>query len=170
MGTEIALRKPLHIVITKARWGKEIKMNPSRKVASWSIMLVTILALVSCAPAAADREIVITFDGQECRYEGPSVVNEGDRIITLNNIAEHDVDLTVVRIDEGKTWQDVLENLDAFTIGTPPTWTTFVRTELISDNPAARKYTLTEGIYAIICWSTSPLGGWPAASLEVKGE
>lgn len=165
----MALRM-LSYVSPKPNAGRRSKMNPSGKVASWSIMLVTILALVSCAPADTDREIVVTFDGQECHYEGPSVVNEGDRIITLNNIAEHDVNLTVTRIDEGKTWQDVLDNLEAFTIGTPPTWTTFVRSEVISDTPVARKYALTEGIYAILCWSTSPLGGWPAASLEVKGE
>ena len=144
-------------------------MNLSLMIKSLCIIFLTMLILVGCTPGEADKDIVITFDGEGCTYDGPSVVSEGNRIITFKNNSEHSVSLDVARLDTGKTWQDVLDNIDLWT-GQPPTWVTFVRTRPLPDNPDTREYALTEGLYLIVCLSASPLSAWPAAPLEVRAE
>ena len=144
-------------------------MNLRLMIKSLCIIILTMLILVGCTPGEADKDIVITFDGEGCTYDGPSVASEGNRIITLKNNSEREVLLDMTRIDEGKTWQDVLDHFGE--VESWPPWLSYgIVTGYSPDNPEVWEYTLTEGMYSIICWSSSPSGVWPAAPLEVRAE
>lgn len=145
-------------------------MNPRLIIKSLCIFILTMLVLVGCTQSETDKDIVITFDGEECTYDGPSVVDGGEQIITLKNNSGWEVNLDVSRIDEGKTWQDVLDHESGLESGHRPAWLTSVVIGTSPDNPEAREYTLTEGLYSIVCWSSSPHVVWPAAPLEVRSE
>lgn len=146
-------------------------MNLRLMIKSLCIIILTMLILVGCTPGETDKDIVITFDGEGCTYDGPSVVSEGKRIITLKNNSGREVFLDVTRLDEGKTWQDVLDHFGEVGPGLWPPWLSYgIVIGILPDNPEAKEYTLTEGMYSIICWSSSPPGNWPAAPLEVRAE
>ena len=117
------------------------------------------------------QDIVVTFDGEECIYDGPGAVSEGERVITIKNISDYNPQLVVRKLDEGKTWQDILDYYG--TPGSSPReWLPEV-SDVIKDktlvqvNPDAWKYQLEEGLYGIFCQSW--ISSWPAAPLEVKG-
>jgi len=139
-------------------------------IKSLCIFILTMLILVGCTPAETDKDIVITFDGEECTYAGPSFAHEGKQIITLKNNSEMEVHLDVTRLDEGKTWQDVLDHFSEPGSELRPAWLSSGVTDSLPDNPEAREYTLTEGLHSIVCYSSSSPVIWPAAPLEVRAE
>jgi hypothetical protein len=135
-----------------------------------------VLLLTSCSSSNNTPNIVLTFDGNTCQYDGPIVVTEGDVNIILKNKTNYQLSLWATRLDEGKTWQDVVDY-----IGTPgtshelPAWsngTMIARS--VPNNPQATTYTLNEGLYAICCCTCyeypGPKGVWPGAALEVQGK
>ena len=147
-------------------------MNPRSKVWTRCVFAVMVLFLVGCNATETDQDIVITFDGEECMIDGPTMVSEGERIITLKNNTDWEVALDIAKVDEGKTWQDMADYL-----GEPgadvdrPSWASPPMKSSVPDNPEAWKYSLTEGLYAIVCWRNElPWGKWLGAPLEVKGE
>ena len=148
-------------------------MNPKLKV--WSlcilalILFMTLSISVGCQQGDIKQDILVTFDGEECIYDGPSVVAEGPRIMTLKNTTEYKSVLGVAKLDEGKTWQDLIDY-----VGKPgssqseyPPFLSDVINLTVQDNPDAREYQLEEGLYGI--WCGDLLKIWPAAPLEVKG-
>ena len=139
------------------------------------VLSVLLAFLACCAPSEESRQAVLTFDGKTCHYEGPEILSEGVLTVTLVNESEYDADLWAVKIEEGKTWQDMLDH-----IGTPgsyvhfPEWSGGIMTAQVPDNPDAKVFTLTEGLYAFCCCTceevVGPQGVWPGASLQVKGK
>jgi hypothetical protein len=141
------------------------------------LVLSALLALVAgCTATPQAREAVLTFDGETCHYDGPQVTTEGEFTVVLNNQSDLEADLWVVRLDQGRTWQDMLDY-----IGTPgsnvhpPEWSSGSIVKTTSpDNPDATILRLTEGSYAICCCTCyepfGPRGVWPGASLEVRAE
>jgi hypothetical protein len=124
-------------------------------------------------PTTELREVVLTFDGETCHYEGPAVITEGDVTITLNNKSVYKASLWIRRLDDGKTWQDMLEyiGLPGSNVH-PPSWSSgsfFIAP--MPDNPDAWVYTFKEGLYALCCCTcfepSGPRGVWPGTSLEV---
>ncbi len=145
-------------------------MNPRIKVWTLCVLVVMVLSLGGCKSGELDQDIILTFDGEECKYEGPSVATEGDRVMTLKNTTEHESYLVVVKLDEGKTWQDLIDFVGE--PGSVPGWLPGVSTVMTStdpDNPEVREYSLQNGLYAIFCVDFEDRI-WPAAPLEVKGQ
>lgn len=129
---------------------------------------------VEPAPTSETREVTLKFDAKTCEYEGPEIIREGDLTISLLNESDYDASIWIVRIDDGKTWQDMLDY-----IGTPgsnvhpPPWSSgSIMTTTSPNHLNARIYTLKQGLYAICCCTcgeaTGPRGVWPGAPLEVK--
>ncbi|MCK5645815.1 MAG: hypothetical protein KAH97_03495 [Anaerolineales bacterium] len=146
-------------------------MNPRMKVWTLCVLVVMVLSLGACKSGEIDQDIIFTFDGEECRYDGPSEVFEGNRIITLKNNTELDIVIDVQRIDDGKTWQDLLEYVDEVGQGQRSPFTSSPIKSLIPGNPEAWEYSLEEGLYGIFCFDVDLPGGiWPGTSLEVKGQ
>jgi hypothetical protein len=142
-------------------------------------MFCVVLAfLVGCTPTVEPREVVLTFGGETCQYKGPEVISEGELTITINNETDYEVDLWMVRLEEGRTWQDMLDYIGLpGSYVHPPSWSSWggIMTAPVPDNPDAAVYSLKEGLYAICCCtcydlSGRPRGVWPGASLEVRDD
>lgn len=148
------------------------------------ILIYLVLHLVGCsAPytnvpitptsTAEAREVVLTFDGVTCHYQGPKVLSEGELSVSLVNQTDYRVDWWVLRLDEGKTWKDMLDHVGPpGSYVHPPEWSTgSILTAQSVENPDALVYTLTEGLYTIMCCTcfepVGPRGVWPGSALEV---
>jgi len=137
---------------------------------------VALALLTACTPTAKPREVVLTFDGKTCHYDGPKVIAEGDLTVVLNNQTDLEASLWVVKLDEGRTWQDLLGYIGVPGSSVhPPEWSSGSIIKTTSpDNPDATIFTLRKGLYAFCCCTCNelfgPRGVWPGASLEVRGE
>lgn len=129
---------------------------------------------VKPTPTSEIREVTLKFDAKTCQYEGPDFSTEGDLTITLLNESEYEASIWIVRIDDGRTWQDMLNYIGAPGSNVhPPPWSSgSIMTTTIANNLNARIYSLKQGLYAICCCTcgevTGPRGVWPGAPLEVK--
>ena len=136
---------------------------------------ILILLLVGCSsendvqPVLVTEDLVLTFDGESCQYDGPEVILEGEIVIVLNNLTEDSVFFEVQKLDEGKTWQDMLDYLGepgSKAQAGPPTWAHIIGIP----NYAAKKITLVPATYGVIC--VQRLGNsffvYTAFSLEVR--
>jgi hypothetical protein len=140
------------------------------------VFCAVFILIAGCTSSTKSQEIVLTFDGETCKYDGPSVVTEGEVTIILNNETEYELDLWAARLDEGRTWQEMLDY-----IGPPgssvelPSWSdgTMIAAD-VPGNPNATVYQLREGLYGISCCTCGeikgPRGVWPGASLEVRAK
>ena len=111
---------------------------------------------------------MISFDGSECTYEGPTELVNGNWVIEFRDYSTRDVALNVSRIGEGHTWQEVL-----IAVGQHewPSWLhANVLTKIVPDNQDAREYSLSEDLYSIVCWDRKSNDKWPAGSLKVSAE
>ena len=149
-------------------------MKTRRAQASVFVLSVLLAFLAGCTPPMKPRNAVLTFDGETCNYDGPNVITQGQLTIVLNNKTDLDVDLWVAKLNEGRTWQDMLDyiGLPGSNVHRPPWSSSSISMTTVANNPDATVLTLSEGLYAICCctcWETSgPQGVWPGASLEVK--
>ena len=123
------------------------------------------------------QTIELQFDGEDCSYGGPEVVSAGPALIALNNQTEGAVVLTVLKLDEGRTWEEMVDLFPPGAVKEPPPWSTQVngvRTKAAQarfpGNLEAKEFILDEGLYVISCVQASrPVGVWLGAPFEVKG-
>ncbi len=84
----------------------------------------TTLPSATASPTPVTADIVITFDGSKCVYNGPQAIRAGR--ITIDWVVENtDYDLyglVIVTLDEGKTFDD----LDQWPSTDPPPWLTII--------------------------------------------
>ena len=79
---------------------------PRKRILYVLITLFLVLLSTSCT---SDTDIVITFDGNECIFDGPTEVETGDQIVKVRNTSGDIGNLDICRIDEGFVWQDTLD-------------------------------------------------------------
>ena len=60
-------------------------------------------------PGSVPEEIEVTFDGNECTVSGPTELPMGDHSFVLNDLSEMNAELWVLRLLDGKTFQDLLD-------------------------------------------------------------
>jgi hypothetical protein len=81
------------------------------------ILIVVLLLLGSCTTTeptqTAEQGIVeygvVTFNGEECSVLGPTEVPTGDYNFVLKNLSDYNLRMGVVRLIDGKTFQDVVD-------------------------------------------------------------
>jgi hypothetical protein len=145
-----------------------------------NILLVgalTAIWIVGCSAKAdveaieVTEDLIVTFDGSSCIYDGPQVIREGEITIITDNLSDSPVFADLAKLDDDKTWQDMLDY-----IGEPgsnkqrPYFITKEnRRPVISDNRAAI-FTPDPGFYVIVCYQTTATGlaTFPGSSLEVR--
>ena len=137
-------------------------------VFGWATVLLT-----GCESLGKPPEITLTFDGKSCVYDGPASIKEGEVTVTLENKSEYELSLWAFKIEDGKTWQEVLDYIGPpGSPVEPPDWSDSMLARDVPDKPNATLYTLKVGLYAICCCTCEeilgPRGVWPGASLEVK--
>lgn len=141
-----------------------MNLLPRLALGCWS--LLTVLLLVSCAQGEVVQNPVITFDGENCEYEGPEVVREGNLVFVFNNLSEDPgAHMHVNVLTEDATWEDILQLAAEGPIVSVPG----MGRELIavSYEGDTEEYPLKPGSYAIFC-VVHAVGGWPASSLQVE--
>ena len=122
-------------------------------------------------PPVEVEELTVTFERDHCIYDGPKVIRQGEVTIIFNNLTDADAGVSVGKIENGKTWQDLVDHFSEKNIGVaPPKWTTVVSHRPVIGDYRAQIFNLEPGLYAISCGET--LQGswaiWLASPLEVR--
>ena len=105
--------------------------------------------------------MTLTFDGKTCTYEGETEFAPGPVELDLLNESQGPAAVNLVSIDEGHTIQDVIDDLGPEpATGHHPSWTQELGTW--QPTPAGGTHhwegDLDEGLYAMVCAQTTPLG------------
>jgi hypothetical protein len=153
---------------------RRIKMSVNIRIGALGLMILGSLGLFGCAPEepvqTIDR-VDITFDGQKCGYDGPVIIGEGTVVVALSNLSDRPTQLNVVKLDEGKTWQDMLDHQgEPGSYNSLPRWASRLSGSASVDEPDEREYTFEPGMHAVICLETleTRLGVWPGTALDVR--
>ena len=147
--------------------------RPSMALALFAL----VIGALACSVDRFDRDLVVTFDGSECLYSGPSDIETGAHMVTIKNQTELTGWLRICRADEGKVWQDVLDfefTPDPNPEGDLywPAWceefpvTSFVNAN--ADNVLYEYEFVHEGQYFVIWEKNKPEGAWPCSPLTVR--
>ena len=126
--------------------------------------------LLACTVSSENPEIDITFDGEHCQASGAEVISGGRLIVDLENQSEGVVIIDVYRLDESKTWSDMVSHYGApgsFVLR--PEWVKGMSGRDVRGDQYDREYTLEPGIYGIVCLyrGSESNGTWAATSIEV---
>ena len=139
------------------------------------IVLTLGLWVLTCCSGSSDaREATVKFDGETVTYDGPEAISAGEMKITLENSTDMDLDILVVKMDDGKTWQELLDYIgEPGGKVPPPPWVENTTLVGVPDEPDASAYVLKQGTHGIILCSCNEILDyqvWPVAPLEVKDE
>jgi hypothetical protein len=129
-------------------------------------------ATTTAAPQVTADTLLLTFDGDSCTYEGPTVLTAGPVELVFLNKGEGPAAVNMVSIDEGYTIQDVIDDLGPEpSTSVQPSW----RRALVPDRGTAPGEShrwegdLEAGLYAMVCLvPTSPLSVWFGTGLTVE--
>jgi len=143
-------------------------MRTQLRAASWIIALIVLAA--ACG-GAEDRSLEVTFDGENCTYDGPGNLTAGEVDIVFHNQSTNAASgfMDFVRLDDDKTVQDVNDYLASDAIGAP-TWVTrvyladFVPNESSTDQVTR---TVQSGVHAFVCGTNSPYSAHYGDELNV---
>ena len=112
--------------------------------------------------AGSDSRVVqLTFDGEQCIYEGPSVLSagEGQVEVVYHNESSEASFFWFGRLDEGRTTQEMIDYLaDDQSAGPPSWWFAVSRQARIAANsssiPVMR--TVAPGLHNLVCGRELP--------------
>ena len=150
------------------------------KFAKVLLIALSLLTLVACASNSDENtanEFIVTYDGTEYSYNGPTTVKSGDISFFLTNPTDTDIDIRVFRINEENDW-DELVNYLLLIDPTPlvlhlPDWTSNAGIIVSNEpgNPESWTFTLKTGSYAVLGLKQRASSEWeitPLAPLEVQ--
>ena len=106
-------------------------------------------------PAAQAVEAVdakVVFDGENCSYLGPVVIPAGTEATFEFDDTAHPAALVVLLVEEGTTWDQVVEATGPGTARVPPSWVVNMWVQIETGSLVT---TLGEGNYLVTC-NTAP--------------
>ena len=112
---------------------------------------------------------VVTFDGEQCTYEGPSELSAGEVEIVYHNESSEVIWFDFARLDEGRTTQDIIDYIEDGTVDAP-SWTVQVWNQgRISANASSipTMRTVAPGLHALVCGTWTPYQGYFGSGLTV---
>ena len=115
------------------------------------------------------RLLQLTFDGEQCTYEGPSELSAGEIEIVYHNESSEVIWFDFARLNEGRTTQEIIDYIEDGVSGSP-SWTVSVLTwPRISANAssAPTMRTLQPGLHALVCGTWTPYQGYVGGELAV---
>ena len=91
-------------------------MKPQQKIRT--PLLLGFIAIVFAACGGSEEtvevvnvdEITVIFEAENCSYDGPTVIREGELSVFFNNLTDSTVGFRIYKLDDGKTWQDFLDH------------------------------------------------------------
>jgi hypothetical protein len=152
-------------------------MNRHSIVNIISVVALAAVWVVGCSAKAdveaieVTEDLIVTFDGSSCNYDGPQVIREGEITIIMDNLSDSPVFADLAKLDDDKTWQDMLDYIGE--PGSNKHRPYFIKKEnrrpVISDDRAAI-FNPDPGFYVIVCYQTTAtgLGTYPGSPLEVS--
>ena len=142
------------------------------KILEAPIMLLLVSGFVlGCTSSRESRKIDLTFDGEKCTARGPEFIEVGDLVVDLDKQADGVVVVYLYRLDQGKTWSDLVAHYGpAGAFALPPEWVKGMSGRDVGGDKYDRQYNLDPGMYGIVClfMGRDTNGTWPATSIEVK--
>ncbi len=121
---------------------------------------------------SGSRVIQLTFDGEQCTYEGPSVLSagQGQVEVVYHNQSSEDAWFNFARLDEDKTTQDMIDYIADDPTANVPSWTVSVwaQTKIpanSSSTPVPR--TVTAGLHNLACGTGTPQYAYFGGELTV---
>ncbi len=140
-----------------------------------SLMAVGLLLLAACSTEVADsdsRVVQLTFDGEQCIYEGPSVLSagEGQVEVVFHNESSEASFFKFGRLDEGRTTQEIIDRIaDDPTAHAPSWWFGVWGQDRMAANsssiPVMR--TVAPGLHNLVCGAELPLHVYFGGELTV---
>ena len=117
------------------------------------------------------RLLQLTFDGENCTYEGPTALTPGPVELIFRNESKELACVNFVRHTGDETIQDAIDYIgeEPCTVHRPG-WVVTLGTErFVSTGKSARwKGNLIPGIYHMVCLHVSPLRVWFGTGLTVE--
>ena len=115
------------------------------------------------------RLLQLTFDGEQCTYEGPSVLSAGEIEIVYHNESSEVISFNFERLDEGRTTQEMIDFIEPGGAALPP-WAVDVWVQMrisahASSIPTPR--TLQPGLHTLVCFAWTPNQGYFGGELAV---
>ena len=144
-----------------------------------SAAIVIIAGVVAFAFVADDgtdvagsgsRVVQLTFDGEQCTYEGPSVLSAGEVEIVYHNETAESAWFNFVRLDEGRTTQDMLDYAADPNNRGAPSWTVGVLAlNLVPANSSSTPVmrTVAPGLHSLVCGQEPSFDAYFGAELTV---
>jgi len=114
------------------------------------------------------RLLQLTFDDEQCTYEGPSELSAGEIEIVYHNESSEVIWFAFDRLDEGRTAQDMIDHI--VDEAGPPSWTVGVWFQgRISANASSipTPRTLQPGLHTLVCGTWTPNQGYFGGELAV---
>lgn len=113
----------------------------------------------------------LTFDGENCTYEGPTELTSGPVTLFFNNKSEGAAAVNFLMLLEGKTVEDVIEYTgEEPTTKHHPSWSRELGTwmPIVAGKSQHWEGELEPGDYFMVCARLSPLGVWLGTGLTVE--
>lgn len=140
-----------------------------------SLMAVGLLLLAACGStevADSDSRVVqLTFDGEQCIYEGPSVLSAGEgqvEVVFHNESSEASL-FWFGRLDEGRTTQEMIDLVADDPSADLPSWTVDVYGAGFEPRPLPLRAeaTVEPGLHNLWCATDLPQQAYFGGELTV---
>ena len=96
--------------------------------------------------------IEVTFDGENCTYEGPIELTVGEVEIVNYNEGSEDSWFWFGRLDEGRTTQEVLDHIEVDPTAGSPSWTRLAFYREVSGGDSFEGVrALSPGLHSVAC-------------------
>ena len=144
-------------------------------------LLIVALLMAACGTGdipVSDGELLLTFNGDSCTYEGPTRLKAGPVTLVFFNESEGAAGVYLVRHTGEETIQDAIDYIGEepssqsyhLVKGDTPTWVSPVQNlwrPVSSGESNTWEGDLEQGIYHMICESSGPSATWFGTGLTV---
>lgn len=139
------------------------------------LFLVAALLMAACGvseEAVSEGELHLTFDGESCTYQGPTLFKAGPVTLRFFNESEGLAAVNLVRHNRDETIQDSINYIgEEPSTAHHPAWTTEIKgvwKVIAAGESHTWEGALEPGIHTMVCARLMPLGVWFGTGLTVE--
>ena len=152
-------------------------MKPQQKIRT--PLLLGFIAIIFAACGGSEEtvevvnvdEITVIFEAENCSYDGPTVIREGELSVFFNNLTDSTVGVRIYKLDDGKTWQDFLDHYSEKNVSISfPSWASIQSHKPDLEDFRVMYFNLEPGTFAMSCGEIleGTVAFWLGSPLEVK--